>query len=178
MSLPMLRLPPDGPPLGEVPGNAFTGYKLRTSEAVDSVLAMPVTTGYAPITDLDGVAVAVALVTPSRTRRYSVRCHFGATTVTDSAGRLDVELQATYDGTTWFTAGGNSISCEAASENIAAYADMPMTLGSALGTPVPDPAPTLIGVRVRVRASADSIFTIPTATGFGNRALLTLSELA
>jgi hypothetical protein len=171
-----MRLPSSGPPLGEIPGGPFEGFQLRHIDNVPSLLATNVTTGYATVLDIDSVAATVALPTPQPNRQYSVRCTFGLNTTTDAAARIDILLQGTYDGVTWFTAGGNSMIAEATQENLTGWVDMPATLGSALVTPMPD-APVLVGFRVQVRASEDDVFAIPTATGFGNRMILSLCEL-
>jgi hypothetical protein len=175
MTLPDIRLSPSGAPLGSTDGS-FDGFQLRHIDIVRSLLATALTTDYQVLLDIASDPSAVALVTPSPLRRYNVRCHFGAVTTTDAPGRLDVQLQGTYDAVTWFELGGNSINVEAAAEYLTAWADFPMTLGASLPTPMTG-SPTLIGVRVRARSSENDLLEIPTATGFGNRIMLSLSEL-
>lgn len=175
MSLENFRLPPSGPELGEIPGNPFRGFKLRTAETVSSIAAMAVTTGYATLTDLSANPIVVALAKPEPGRRYLVRSSFNVETVSATAARFDAQLEGSYDGVTFFTAGGCSVNTEADNECVKMMVDMEMALGSELGIPVA--GQELIFFRMRVAASAASRFSIPTATGFGNELMMSLNEL-
>lgn len=178
MSLPDIRLSPSGQPLGEVPGNAFTGLQLRLAEDVSVLNSTGVGATPLPLERENLTSVQVTLETPQPDRRYSVRCHFGVQSISATTGTFSATLQASYGEDVWFSLGGNSIETNANNEHLTVTADFPMTLGAGLPTPMPvdEALRPELSVRVLISASGASIYTVPSITGFGGRALLSLAE--
>ncbi|NJK42321.1 MAG: hypothetical protein HC937_00620 [Aquincola sp.] len=138
--------------LGEIPGDPFKGFKLRMSDVVTSVTAMAVTTGYATLVDLSANPIVVALAKPEPGRRYLVRSSFNVETVSATAARFDAQLEGSFDGVTFFTAGGCSVNTEADNETVKVMVDMEMQLGAEF--PIPVATQELVFFRMRVAASA------------------------
>jgi hypothetical protein len=178
MTLPDMRLAPSGPVLGEVPGGAFTGLQLRLAEACEPCLATAITTTFLPLETTGPTTIEVELSEPQPDRRYGVRCHFAIETVSATTGTFSVRLEVDYGDDTWWLLQGQSVATNSDNESVTVEAAVPMTLGSALNRPVPPLAENrpYMKVRATIASSGNSIHTVPSVTGFGNVALLSLAE--
>lgn len=182
----VIRLSPSGPPIQNDEGGPANpvgpGFPVRLAEVTSSLDVAGLPTGtFNPIQNTTPATIVAALSKPAPNKRYKVNCSFELSNNSDGDSIATIRVEASYDEqANWNVLSSHSHTIRGfagppvSNQTRLVTANVPMTLGSLLDTPIPANAPE---IAVRITAGVDGGVVATTTGGTNGTFWLSLAEL-